>query len=193
MNKIKNYIIYCLVLLSILEFCFGFIQIKEKNRYENNYYNAIDSIKVIKKENQILYQVSENSINKDEFKELLKKELSNIDIKPRLVNNYTEINSESKSKFTTFVKDSTINDTVKIKFWNYKDKFISIKCIEKDSIRIVDRKNIVDLKIIESKEPRKSLNKLILKPFIRKVNYSVITNDTNLLVTSIKRYIKNEK
>lgn len=56
-------------------------------------------------------------------------EIRKLDIRPRLVNTYAETVVTQDKQIVTQLRDSFIRDTVKVKVFDYKDQFYSVKGI----------------------------------------------------------------
>ncbi|MCX6257968.1 MAG: hypothetical protein NTW49_08765 [Bacteroidia bacterium] len=59
----------------------------------------------------------------------VKKEIENLKVSPRLVNHYSETVVHQDKEIVSTLRDSIIKDTVKVKVFNYQDKFYSVKGI----------------------------------------------------------------
>ena len=106
---------------------------KDKDRLEKSFVAANEMIKYYKAKNGDL--VAKTSVLQLKYKEVkqiypeLIAQIKNLDIKPKLVTQYTETVIKQEKEILTKLKDSIVNDTIRAKVFDYKDSFYTVKGI----------------------------------------------------------------
>lgn len=102
----------------------------DRVRLERSYKAANSKIEYYRTLNNDL--VAKNEVIQLKYSELkeiypeILSELRNMKIKSGRVNSYTETVIESEKQITTVLRDSTINDTVVVRTFNYRDEFYHV-------------------------------------------------------------------
>lgn len=84
---------------------------------------------------------------RDEFKDLFKaqvEELKVIGIKIRDLEQYSSTSTETKTIVNTYLRDSTINDTAKVKVFNYTDAWTKIKHLQFSNGKVYQSIKVLD-------------------------------------------------
>ncbi|HEY4789112.1 MAG TPA: DUF6549 family protein [Bacteroidales bacterium] len=106
---------------------------REKDRLQNSFATANETIKYYKTRNGLLVaQTTNMQLRYDELKQIFPKvidEIKNLDIKPKQVTQYSETVVKSEKQIVTHLKDSIIRDTIRARVFNYQDSFYTVKGI----------------------------------------------------------------
>jgi hypothetical protein len=143
----KAKIFYSTLLLFLCFTTFGFArqyfrERKEKNRIQTNFEIAETSVKIYRLKNGQL--ASQNQVMRLHYDELaaiypkILEEVKNIEIRPKYLTQYSETVVNQEKEIRTNLRDSIILDTVRARFFDYRDQFYQAKGISiGDSQRVV--------------------------------------------------------
>lgn len=131
MNRIIIIILGVLLTALIVVSNYAFNAYHQKNRLEDNQRALLSEVEVIKMENG-RYKTDVHVLqltNKElkAYKDSFKKDVEDLGIKFNQVLSIAKNSTETNTSFKTYIKDSVINDTVKIGTFNYNDSFTSVK------------------------------------------------------------------
>lgn len=131
MKNLTNYIFLAVLVAAFI--CGYWYNSKELKRIESNYLAAVQSMQKSNAEQQRIYTLSIDELKSD-FP-TIKQQLKDMNIKLKNVRSIENINTETKTIINTVLKDSVVNDTVKLQYAEYTDNWTTFKLIKvEDSI-----------------------------------------------------------
>lgn len=197
MNNIKtigSLVLSILLCVAMLVFVYRKnIQLQNDNkRIAGNFKTQMDSVTRTYKNNIAIYQKQTQTFTKEEFKQLFADEFNQLSktLNLKAVSQVATVNTETTQRFLVHTKDSTINDTVPVKIWEYHSPTLQFKGLELNNHRQIEFTHLLDLTVTISKQPRQGIRKLFIwqkRPEI----VSVIPSDTNTVITNVNlKHIK---
>jgi len=141
-------------------------------------------------DNHIQYvQEHQNTISKDDFKEMFASEFQTFakSLKLKNIEHFTDVKTITEHHIQTTLKDSIISDTAHVNSFEYTSANLTFKGYTSNDSLIANYKYRLQLQIATGKQQRKGFwNKITLQPFNRIPIVQAISTDSNTIITNIK-------
>jgi hypothetical protein len=153
----RNILIYIAVACILLGGVYGLGKLSERKntqRQKNNYLALLQAQNHRYDSTTRVINLTKEEIKK-QMPELVKQIRQDFDVKLRNINSAQNVNTVTNTNVHTFLKDSTIMDSVKIQVADYHDKWTDLHMIKlRDSVQVKIR-TTDSLLIVVHKVPRK--------------------------------------
>jgi hypothetical protein len=168
------------------------LMMKKAHQWENNYAIAHDSI-IRQMVNGIeTAQAGVKVMDKADVKKYMADEwqLFAKDLKLKGISQIASVTAETTHTFTTTLKDSTINDTLHVRAFDYSNRFLQFKGYEHNNTLTASYRYTMGLKLAISKQRRDGfVNKILFRPLTRDLQVNAVPEDSCMKITSLSTTI----